>query len=112
MPDQFTIGIEEEYQLVDLRTGELRSCAHKILEKAPHALRDKLKPEIFNCMVEYVSSILPDMPTARRELYEARAQLSELVAQDNLALIAANKADDIEFMQPRQHARHGFQCEA
>ena len=41
-------------------------------------------------------------------------EASELLAvqKDDLALIAANESDDVEFMQPRQCAGHGFQCQA
>ena len=33
MTAQFTIGIEEEFQMVDRQTGQLRPCISTILEK-------------------------------------------------------------------------------
>jgi hypothetical protein len=40
-------------------------------------------------------------------------EASELLAVQkyDLALVAANESDDVEFMQPGQCTRHGFQCQ-
>jgi glutamate---cysteine ligase / carboxylate-amine ligase len=86
---RFTLGIEEEYQLVDRETGQLRSSIKSILEKGEPLFEEKIKPEMLQSMVELISDILPDVATARKELYAMRAQLARLVDEEGLALISA-----------------------
>ena len=44
--ENFTIGLEEEYQIVDPQTYELSSSSNKILPTAQEALGDKAQPEL------------------------------------------------------------------
>ncbi|HEY7415018.1 MAG TPA: carboxylate-amine ligase [Ktedonobacteraceae bacterium] len=85
---RFTLGIEEEFQLVDCQTGEMRSCAQSVLEKCEPYFEEKLKPELMQSTIELVTSVLPDITTARAELYAARALLTRLLAEENLALVS------------------------
>lgn len=86
---RFTLGIEEEFQLVNRRTGELSSRAQSILDKGTPIFEEQIKPEMLQSTIEYVSSILPDIATARMELYSSRAILARLVAEEGLALVSA-----------------------
>jgi carboxylate-amine ligase len=43
MADQFTLGIEEEFQLVKRDSGELCSCAQSILDKGAPYFEEKIK---------------------------------------------------------------------
>lgn len=89
MPTRFTLGIEEEFQLVDSRTGELRSCAPSILEKGYAEFGELIKPEVLQATLELTSQIFPDIATARRTLGVSRARLAKLVAQEGVALMSA-----------------------
>ncbi len=89
MSTRFTLGIEEEFQLVDARTGELSSRAPLILEKGAAFFGEKIKPEMLQSTIELISDVLPDIHVARRELYEARTQLVKYVEEEGLALISA-----------------------
>src|SRR5947209_18309125 len=89
MAERFTLGIEEEFQLVDCETGQLRSSINSILEKGTPKFEEKIKPEMLQSMIELISDILPDMAAARKELYAMRAQLARLVDKESLALISA-----------------------
>jgi len=46
MEKRFTLGIEEEFQLVDKQTGELRSYADAIIEKEADSLGAEFKQEM------------------------------------------------------------------
>ena len=48
----FTIGIEEEYQVVDPETRELRSYITQILDRGQTILREQIKPEMHQSTVE------------------------------------------------------------
>lgn len=79
MPARFTIGIEEEFQLVDRQTGELAPAFHRIFETGHSILGEHLKPEIQQVVAELVSDIYPDVATARVETRKLRAQLVDAV---------------------------------
>ena len=54
---RFTLGIEEEFQLVDRESGQLCSCVKSILEKGAPLFEEKIKPEMLQSMVELISDI-------------------------------------------------------
>ena len=85
----FTIGIEEEFQMVDRLTGQLCPRIQTILEKGCPLFGEKIKAEMLQPTVELISDILPDIPTARKELQAMRAKLAQLVGKEGLALISA-----------------------
>ncbi|MBO0781818.1 MAG: carboxylate-amine ligase [Ktedonobacteraceae bacterium] len=90
MQRRFTLGIEEEFQLVDAQTGELRSVSPRVLEKCGvYFGEQRIKPEILQSMVEHASTILPNIQAAREELYATRATLSRCLTEEGLALISA-----------------------
>ena len=57
MFDQFTLGIEEEFQIVDPHTRELRSHVAEILEEGKMLLGEQIKPEMIQSMVEVGTGI-------------------------------------------------------
>jgi glutamate---cysteine ligase / carboxylate-amine ligase len=89
MTPPFTIGIEEEFQMVDRQTGQLRPQIQTILEKGSSIFGEQIKAEMLQPTVELISGILPDIQTARKECREARAKLVQLLAQEGLALVSA-----------------------
>jgi gamma-glutamyl:cysteine ligase YbdK (ATP-grasp superfamily) len=52
MFEQYTLGIEEEFQIVDPNTRELRSHVSEILEEGRMVLGEKIKPEMIQSMIE------------------------------------------------------------
>ncbi len=51
MPPSLTIGIEEEYQIIDPETRELRSYITEILEQGRMIFREQVKPEKLSATV-------------------------------------------------------------
>lgn len=89
MTTRFTLGIEEEFQLVSSDTGELVSCADMLLEKGEPIFGEQIKPEMSQSTLELISKVLPDIATARRELHDTRAALAQFVASEGIALLSA-----------------------
>ena len=89
MTAHFTIGIEEEFQIVDRQTGQLRPCISTILEKGAPIFGEKIKAEMLQSTVELVSDTYPNITTARREMQHLRAMLARLLQEEGLALISA-----------------------
>ncbi len=89
MAKRFTLGIEEEFQLVHKDTGKLASRAQSILERGEPIFEEQIKPEMLQSTLEFVSPVLADMSAARMELYSSRALLARLLEPDKLALVSA-----------------------
>ncbi|MDB6147624.1 MAG: hypothetical protein JWO45_1288 [Spartobacteria bacterium] len=60
-PDHvFTLGIEEEFQIIDPQTRELRAHIQEILADGKMILKEHLKPEMHQSMVELGTEICAD----------------------------------------------------
>lgn len=89
MFSQFTLGIEEEFQMVDLHNGQLCQHIQPLLEKAVPLLGERIKPEMAQSTVEIVTDICPDIKVARDELYTLHTQLNRLLEPDAIRLISS-----------------------
>jgi carboxylate-amine ligase len=89
MPAQFTLGIEEEFQMVDRHTGQLSPRITTILEKGTPQFGDKIKAEMLQSAVEIVTDVCPDIAAARLELQNMRTMLLRLLEEEGLTIISA-----------------------
>ena len=89
MFEQFTLGIEEEFQIVDPRTRELRSHVSEILEEGRMLLGEQVKPEMIQSMIEVGTGVCADVQEARADITNLRRVLSTLVGKQGLMIIAA-----------------------
>src|SRR6266704_4677079 len=76
MAKLFTIGIEEEFQLVDRQTGQLSPGIQTILARGRAIFGEQIKAEMLQPTVELISDILPDIATARKEMQALRRRLA------------------------------------
>jgi glutamate---cysteine ligase / carboxylate-amine ligase len=83
-----TLGVEEEYQIVDPRSRALRSYITRILEEE---LGDEaaLKPELHQSMVEVGTPICRTPADVRRELVRLRGTVMGLLQRDGLTIVSA-----------------------
>ena len=86
---QFTLGIEEEFQMVNKHNGQLASHIHTILEKGTPLLGESIKAEMLQSTVELVTDVCPTISVARQEVQHLRSALNGLVNEEGLALISA-----------------------
>ncbi len=89
MFEQFTLGIEEEFQIVDPHTRELRSHVSEILEDGRMLLGEQVKPEMIQSMIEVGTGICADVQEARADVIRLRGVLSTLVRKQGLMIVAA-----------------------
>jgi len=87
--EQFTLGIEEEFQIVDPNTRELRSHVSEILEDGRMLLGEQVKPEMIQSMIEVGTGICKDIKEARSDITNLRSILSTLVRRKGLEIVAA-----------------------
>ena len=85
----FTIGIEEEYQVVDPETRELRSYITQILDRGVMILREQIKPELHQSMVEVGTQVCRTAQEARSEVVRLRGTIAGLAAAHGLKIVAA-----------------------
>jgi carboxylate-amine ligase len=85
----FTIGIEEEFQIVDPETRELRSHIQEILAQGKMILKEQVKPEMHQSVVELGTEICRDVADARRQVVRLRRELALLAARDGLLVASA-----------------------
>jgi carboxylate-amine ligase len=85
----FTIGIEEEFQVVDPQTWELRSHVAEIFEEGKLTLKEQLKPEMHQSVVELGTEICADIGAARRDVTRLRRHMAELARKNGLRIAAA-----------------------
>lgn len=84
-----TIGIEEEYQIIDPATGELKSYITQILEEGKLQLHEQIKAELHQSMVEVGTEICKTPAEARTELVKLRRSITELAGKHGLVIAAA-----------------------
>ncbi len=98
MPAHFTLGIEEEFQMVDRRTGKLTPYIMTILEKGASQFGEKIKPEMLQSAVEIVTDVCPNINDARLELQNLRNMLLGLLEEQGLTLISAGTHPDASWL--------------
>ena len=105
----FTLGIEEEFQIVDPATRELRSHIEEIIEQGKVIFKEHLKPEMHQSVVELSTEVCRDIGEARKKVTELRRYLSDLAGKNDLRLAAAGThpfsrwRDQKITNQPRYH---------
>ena len=73
---KFTLGIEEEYQVIDPETRELVSHEQKIVDAACKDLGEQVKAEMHQAVVEVGTNICSDIHDARKQVTDFRICLS------------------------------------
>jgi carboxylate-amine ligase len=84
-----TIGIEEEYQIIDPKTRELRSYITEILKGNSLELREQVKPELHQSIVEIGTKVCHTPTQTRSELVRLRREIMRVAGQNGLVIAAA-----------------------
>src|SRR3954467_10140141 len=90
MFEQFTLGIEEEFQIVDPQSRELRSHVAEILEEGKMLLGEQIKPEMIQSMIEVGTGICRNIQEARADITRLRSIISYLAQKKGMAIVAAS----------------------
>lgn len=86
----FTIGIEEEYLLVDLETCALAEAPEALMQECGAALEGQFSPEFLQCQVEIGSRVCQTIGQARADLKHLRSTVARIANKHGLAPIAAS----------------------
>ncbi|MFQ5568595.1 MAG: carboxylate-amine ligase [Rhodothermales bacterium] len=87
----FSIGIEEEYLLVDRETGDLiREVPPTMLPECESLLEGQVTPEFFQSQIEVGTRVCTSLQGARHDLARLRKTVSYVAERHGLAIIAAS----------------------
>ncbi len=75
---ELTLGIEEEYQVIDPETRELTSHEQRIVEEAEKHLDEQVKAEMHQAVVEVGTKVCKDIDDARRQVSSLRKTLCSI----------------------------------
>jgi glutamate---cysteine ligase / carboxylate-amine ligase len=90
MAHRFTIGVEEEFQIIDPETLELRShVVHLLSAAASRGLGDQVKQEMHQSIVETGTKICETIRELRVEMHRTRSELVSAAESTGLQVAAA-----------------------
>ncbi|NNJ77464.1 MAG: carboxylate-amine ligase, partial [Anderseniella sp.] len=84
----FTLGIEEEYLLVDRKTRDLVAAPDALMDECKKVLKSRVSPEFLQCQIEVGTGVCKTIPQARAELVELRKTISGIADGYGLAPLA------------------------
>ncbi len=86
----FTIGIEEEYLLVDLETLDLAEAPEALMQGCLDTLEGQVSPEFLQCQIEVGTKVCRTVGEARDDLRKLRAGVAKEARRHGLAPIAVS----------------------
>ncbi len=87
----FTVGIEEEYLLVDRKTRDLvRDAPDSVMAECERRLEGRVTPEFLQSQIEIGTSKCNDIKQAAAEIFHLRKTVAEVAEEHGLAPIAAS----------------------
>jgi glutamate---cysteine ligase / carboxylate-amine ligase len=85
----FTLGIEEEFQVVDPETRELKTHIQEMFDVGASRLKDHIKREMHQSVIEVGTPICRDIREARSEVLRLRTEIIRLVRENGARAAAA-----------------------
>ena len=105
----FTLGIEEEYLLVDPRSRDLVADPPEAFMAACKAeLGEQVSPEFLRCQVEVQTGVCADIAQARAELTRLRRTVLEVAAAHGMGVIAASTHPFARWREQRSTSRKRY----
>ena len=88
MEHAFTVGVEEEFQIVDPSTWELRSHVQELLASSAPAFGDSIKREMHQSIVEVGTKICSGVDELAEEIIRIRRDLADAAERVGLRIAA------------------------
>ncbi|MBC7849908.1 MAG: carboxylate-amine ligase [Chitinophagaceae bacterium] len=85
----FTLGIEEEYMVIDPESRELKSHQQKIVTEGQKVIKDKVKAEMHQAVVEVGTDICQNIDEAFTDVATLRKTISHIAGELGLGVAAA-----------------------
>jgi carboxylate-amine ligase len=85
----FTLGIEEEFQVIDPATFELKSHIQEMFAEGSALLKEEMKRELHDPVIEIATPICSDIRDARRQVARLRSEVIGLARRNGLLIASA-----------------------
>ncbi len=107
---KFTLGIEEEFQIVDPETRELKSHISQMFEEGAEKLHEQIHRELHQSVVEIGSKVCDNIQEARREVTSTRTIICKIARDHGLRMAAAGTHpfthwSDVETSESERYSR-------
>jgi glutamate---cysteine ligase / carboxylate-amine ligase len=79
--DGTTLGVEEEFQIVDRATGDLVPRSDELVPAAQRVLGDRVTAELNRCQIETATDVCADLGAVRAELVRLRQGVDRAAAE-------------------------------
>lgn len=100
--DDLTLGVEEEFLLVDAETFDLRPEAPAIASSAPEALAEDVEVELHLAQIETGTPVRQTLADVRSEMVRLRRQLARAAEEAGTRLAAMATHPFTHWAQPAQ----------
>lgn len=88
MADEFTLGVEEEYSIIDPETRELRPDGQRILKSARKSVGEAVQPELRLSQIETATCVCRSLAEVRAEVTELRSRLLQAAEREGGVIVA------------------------
>lgn len=85
----FTLGIEEEFQVIDPATRELKSHILELFDEGEASLKDQIRREMHQSVIEVGTNICANVGEARAEVTKLRTEICRIARANGLRIAAA-----------------------
>jgi carboxylate-amine ligase len=86
---EYTIGIEEEYQVINPVDRELISHEQKLVSRGEAIMPERIKAELHESQIEVDTTICRDISEAEDQIYHLRSTMADLAGELGLAVAAS-----------------------
>ncbi len=90
MSENYTLGVEEEYQVVDAGTRELSPKGERVLDRALESLGDQVEAELLTSQIEIMTPVCGSLSEVRSELVRLRRGVIEAAEKEGCGIAAAS----------------------
>lgn len=84
-----TLGVEEEYQIIDAETRELKPRGPYVLAAAQRAAGEEVQTELYQAQIEIATPVRATLGEVRTELVRLRRAVIEAVGREGGRILAA-----------------------
>ncbi len=89
MKPSLRLGIEEEFQVIDPQTRELKPSIHELFAQGESTFGEHMKRELHTPVVELTSPICASIAEARHQVTRLRCEIITLAERNGLAIAAS-----------------------
>lgn len=89
MAEDFTVGVEEEFCIVDAASGELRPVAEQVLPLAQEVLGERVESELNRAQIETGTEVCSTLAEVRAALERSRRLLREAAGRADCSVVSS-----------------------